>query len=267
MFENIQEFYMPPFQVVGNLYYVGTKPASSHLIDTGDGLILLDSGYDALLQLVLDNIHALGFDEREIRYILHSHGHIDHLGATKQLCDISGAKTVIGLADRDSANGRRPLTYAAELGMEYDKLFEPDILLKDGDILELGNTQIHAMHTPGHTEGTMSYFFRIEGDNRGLIAATHGGIGINTMSREYLRKYGLPFSLRDDFLRGLSRLRELHVDVLIPNHQDQWNTTERYQRKIAGDLDSFVDDNAWLAYLNMAERRMREMLREESNAI
>ena len=91
MFQDIHAAYMPPFQIIGNLYFVGTKPASVHLIDTGEGLVLLDSGYDALLELVLENIHALGFHEKQIRYILHSHGHIDHIGGTRALVELTGS--------------------------------------------------------------------------------------------------------------------------------------------------------------------------------
>lgn len=267
MFERIHDCFMQPFQVAGNLYYVGTKPASSHLIDTGEGLILLDSGYQQLLPLVLKNIETLGFDVRDIRYILHSHGHIDHIGATKQLAALSGAATVIGRADRDYANGTRDLTYARELGLTYDSAFEPDILLDDGDILTLGSVKIRCLHTPGHTEGTMSYFFPLDVPGRTLVAATHGGIGVNTMSRAFLQRYGLPLSLRDAFLSGLVRLRQEHVDVLIPNHQDQWNTLERFARKQAGDADAFIDDSAWGTYLDMAQRKVRELLEGEKNDI
>lgn len=267
MQEMMRKAYMPPFQVIGNLYYVGNKLASSHLISTSDGLILLDSGYDAMMDMLLDNIHLLGFDERQIRYIIHSHGHIDHLGATKRLRDVSGAKTVIGRADRDYANGLRQLTYAKELGLSYDTAFEPDILLDDKDIVRLGNTVIHALHTPGHTEGTMSYFFCVENNGHELVVGTHGGIGINTMSRAYLKAYGLPLSLRWDFLEGLERLHKIHVDVLVPNHQDQWNTIERYQEKVNGNDMAFVDAEAWPKYLDMARLRLTNMLREEEDAL
>ena len=59
--------YIEPFRIFGNLYFVGTVPASSHLIDTGEGLILLDSGYQESLYLVLESIRKLGFDPADIR--------------------------------------------------------------------------------------------------------------------------------------------------------------------------------------------------------
>ena len=129
---------MVPFRVFGNLYFVGTKPASAHLIDTGNGLILLDSGYPETLYLIMDSIRELGFNPYEITLILHSHGHIDHIGGTRALVELTGAKSAIGRADLDYVTGKRDLTYAKELGMSFDGYFEPDQLLDDGDVIKLG---------------------------------------------------------------------------------------------------------------------------------
>ena len=139
---------MEPFRGFGNLYFVGTEPASAHLIDTGTGLILLDSGYPETLYLVLDSIRRLGFRLEDLALILHSHGHIDHIGGTRALVELTGAKTAIGAADADTVRGRRPLTFAKELGMTFDGFFEPDRLLQDGDVIALGSTRITCLHTP-----------------------------------------------------------------------------------------------------------------------
>lgn len=265
MFDNIDKYRMEGFNVIGNLYYVGTKVASTHIIDTGDGLVMIDSGYDQLSPLVLENMNKLGLDTKTIKYIIHTHGHIDHMGATKRFKELSDAETVIGLKDRDYANGRKNLSYAKELGLEFDTAFEPDILINDGDRINCGRTEFVCRHTPGHTEGTMSYFFNIDcEDGRKLVAGTHGGIGINTMSKAFLEKYGLPLSLRESFLNGLDEMRKEIVDVFIPNHQDQWDTMERFEKLKNGDKEVFVDRNAWPAYLDMAKQRLASMLKEEN---
>ncbi len=84
-----------PFRIIGNLFFAGTVPASVHLIDTGDGLIVFDVGYQSQLHLVVDSLYRLGFDPRRIKLILITHGHIDHLGGAAALRRLSGAKIAI----------------------------------------------------------------------------------------------------------------------------------------------------------------------------
>lgn len=261
----VWDTYMPPFRILENLYFVGTKPASAHLIDTGDGLILLDSGYQQTLYLILDSIRELGFSPYDIRYLLLTHGHIDHLGAARAIQEMTGCKTILGRGDEDYATGKRDLTFAAELGMERPAVFVPDILLDDGDTVRLGNTCIHCIHTPGHTEGTMSFFFDIEHNGTPVRAGMHGGAGMNSMQKAFLESHGLPLSLRDDFRKGLQRLRGEHVDLFIGNHQNQCDTIGKYRRIAAGEEEAFIDAAAWPAFLDACETQLDAMLRMEQD--
>lgn len=245
--------YIPPFRVWGNLYFVGTKYVSNHLIDTGDGLILLDTGYAETLYLVLDNIRQLGFDPRDIRYLVHSHGHIDHVAGTCALVAMTGARTFLGRGDADYVTGERDLTWARELEMTFTQTFTPDVLLDDGDEITLGNTTITCYHTPGHTEGCMSFLFPVTDGRRTLVAGTHGGVGLNSLAAKSLRHYGLPLSLQQDFLDGLDRLSKLHVDICIGNHPETVDTEAKGERIRSGETDAFVDPAAWQQFL--ARRR------------
>lgn len=96
--------YIKPFRMFGGLYFVGAKPAATHIIDTGDGLILLDSGYPQSLYLVTEGIREMGFSPMDIKYIIHSHGRYDYLGATKAIVELTDAKTFIGEQDVPYAN-------------------------------------------------------------------------------------------------------------------------------------------------------------------
>ena len=128
---------MMPFEIIGGVYFVGTYQASCHIIDTGDGLIMIDPGYSNTAYLVLDSIYRLGFHPQDIKYIVNTHWHGDHTEATAAFADLSGAKTLLGRDDVEKAT----------------QFFTPDILVDDGDTLTLGNTTIYFVHTPGHTKG------------------------------------------------------------------------------------------------------------------
>ena len=253
-----------PLKIFGNLYFVGTPPASVHIVDTGDGLIMLDTGYQQSLYIVIDNIYRIGLDPHNIKYILLTHGHIDHMGAAKSLKEITGAKIALGKEDREYANGTLDLSYAKEFDMEFCETFEPDILLSDGDVIELGNTRIRAVATSGHTPGAMSYFFNISDGVETYIAALHGGTGFNTLCRKFLDKYDLPYKLREDFVRSMLRLCEEKVDIFLGNHMQQNNTEKKAELIKAGDRLAFVDPTEWQTYNLSCIKNLENMIRKEN---
>ena len=256
------EGYMEPFRIFGNLYFVGTTFCSSHVIDTGDGLILLDSNYPQCTYLILENMRKVGLDPYDIKYILHSHGHYDHIGGTRAIVELTGAKTVIGRADREYVNGTLDLTWAKELGFEFYEMFEPDILLDDGDIFECGNTKIRCVSTPGHTPGVMSFFFDVTDGKNTYTAAMLGGAGMNSMRLKFLDAYGLPHSLRDDFINSLARVHDEHVDILIGNHPGDVDTAGKYRRMCEGEENPFLDTTAWHRRLAYCRKQFDDMVAE-----
>lgn len=238
----------PPVNMFGNLYFVGTKPASTHVVDTGDGLMVFDTGYQHSLYVVIDNIYRMGLKVADIKYIFLTHGHIDHLGGARALRDLTGAKIALGEADRQYANGNLDLTYAKELGMTYKETFEPDILLHDGDEITLGNTTVRAVATPGHTPGAMSFFFDVTDGKDTFRAGLHGGMGINTMAKAFLDKYGLPYSVREDFVKAMHRLNEEKVDIFLGNHMQHNKTESKAKLLQEGNKYAYVDESEWKPY-------------------
>ena len=255
--------YMPPFKVWGNLYFVGTQHASTHIIDTNDGLVMLDSGYQHSLYLVLHNMHTLGLDPTKIKYILHTHGHVDHCGATRALVKLTGAKTFLGAPDRDYVNGTLDLSWAKELNV-YFQTFEPDVLLHDNDIISIGNTKIKAVSTPGHTPGAMSYVFDVHSGSRTLTAALHGGAGLNSMTKRFLDRYGLSYDCRKDYFASMDRLKTLEVDIFLGNHANQNGTAKKYKQLLAGNEDAFVNPVEWSTFAQNCKGYLQDLIEKEN---
>lgn len=259
------EGYVKPFKIFGNLYFVGTIPASTHLIDTGDGLIVIDPGYPQSLYIVINNICELGFKIKDIKYIVITHGHYDHLGATKALKELTGAKTFIGKEDVTYANGTEDLTWAKELETEYYEAFEPDVLISHNDVIALGNTKILCKDAPGHTPGTKAFFFDVSDGKTTLRAAMHGGVGMNSMKRNFLDKYGLSTDVRDKFVPAIESFMNEKVDILLGNHVGN-NDTVGKGNKITEDFNPFVDATAWKKFLVSVIECYYNMVNEELNS-
>ena len=248
-----------PFRLWNNVYFVGSSAVSVHLIDTGEGLILIDTGYPFMQDMIVENIRALGFDPADIRVLLHSHGHYDHYGNTLYLKSLSGAKTCISRIDNEIVNGHRNLSWADELGCARIPPFNCDVLLDDGDEVALGNTRIRCRLAPGHTEGTLAFFF----ETGGMRAAMHGGVGLNAMKRDFLEAHGLPLDLRERFRQGLRELAEERVDIVLGNHPNQNDTEAKAGRLRAGDERAFIDPAEWRRFLEDREHMLDELLEKE----
>ncbi len=238
--ENPWEGKMEPFKIIGNVYFVGTFQASCHLIDTGDGLILIDPGYSNTLYLVIRSIYKLGFKPEDIKYIVNTHWHGDHTEATAALVDLSGAKTLIGRYDEERTK----------------KYFIPDILIKDGDTLELGNTKMTFMETPGHTKGTVSFFFDTVENGRTYRVGMFGGAGANTMVRGKFDYEGC----REGYRASLHRLQKEKVDVFIGNHTWNNDTFEKGKLLLETGENTFVDPELWHKFLTFCEERLDRVI-------
>ena len=235
-----------PFRVVGNTYFVGTYQASSHLIDTGDGLILIDAGYAAAADIVTESIRALGFRVEDIKYIYLTHWHGDHTEATAEFVGRSGAKTLIGAPDAEKAR----------------RYFAPDILLSDGDTLSLGNTVLRFVHTPGHTAGTTSFFYDTEEDGRVLRVGSFGGAGVNTLAKGTFEFEGA----REAYLASLDRLKSERVDVFIGNHT--WNNdTFTKAMALKGGPNPFINPSLFPTFLDACRARLMDVIRKEAVSV
>lgn len=255
---------IPPFRLCEGVYFVGSSKVSVHLFESDAGLILLDTGYPSMYEQILQSMETLGFFPRDVKHIFHSHGHIDHYGTTARFVALSGAKTYIGREDAAIVSGARDLSWAKELGLARLPALACDVLVEDGDTFDFGNLRVRARHTPGHTEGATSYFFERRSDGKDMVAAMHGGAGMNSLARDFLLNNGLPLSLRDDFREGLHALARERVDLVLGNHPPHNDTLGKRTRVLAG--ESVLDPEEWGRVLRRFEARLDDLLLREASA-
>ena len=252
---------IPPVQIADNLYWVGVKRmAPAHLLKTFDGLVLIDSGSDDTVTELILNIESLGFNIKDIKHIIHSHGHFDHTGATPKIVSLSGAKTYIGFGDEDAVRGECDLLWAGKIPPENEKdyYFEPDVIVRDGDVYDFGDVKMRFISTPGHTVGTMSMFWNVKYKGEEYIAGMFGGAGDNTLTSKYLDAKNLPYSLREDYIRSTNRLMKEKVDLHIGNHPGNNKHVDKASR-MTEEYNPFIEEKTWIPFLTGRKNEIMEL--------
>jgi len=243
-----------PFNLISNIYYVGSRKYCCHIIDTGEGLIMIDNGYEENADMIVDSMNILGLDIKDVKIIIHSHGHADHTAASPKLVELSGAKTYMHKADM------RYLLPGQTI----------DVFVKDGDVISLGNTNITCMETPGHTLGTLSFFFDVVYNNKTYRAGMFGGAGTNQLKKNYLlTRHGgnLSYLQRAMFFESIEKIKKEHVDIFIGNHPWNNDTFGKAERIATSEINPFIDPDNWCKFLDTVKTDLENIIEEESRSL
>ena len=161
-----------PAKVFDNLYFVGTKIHSSWALTTSEGIILIDTLYEyASDEAIAGGLKKLGLDPANVKFVIISHAHGDHVGGAKLMQDRFKSRIVMGAPDWDSI----------ERSVNQYPNGKPtrDIVGQDGQKITLGDTSVTLVTTPGHTPGTLSMIFNVKDNGRPLTVAYNGGTAFN----------------------------------------------------------------------------------------
>ena len=251
----------PPFKVIGNIYYVGTTGVSSWLITTPKGHFLLDGALPQTSPQIIANIRALGFDIRDVKYLLNSHAHFDHAGGLAALQRASGATMVASAADR-------PILEAGHISFgPTSNIAVPPVrvgrVVGEGDRLSLGGVTLTAHMTPGHTPGCTSWSMDVRGDDGALhhvffhCSTTTGGQRLAPES--YL-------GMVADYRATFAYIRRAQADVFLANHANFFDLQGKRARQIAGDANAFVKPGDLQAFNAQSEREFNAELAKEQAA-
>ena len=255
------DFSIDPFQIYGNLYYVGDKKVCMHLVDTGDGLILFDSGYRHTLHLLLESIRKLGFHPEDVKYIIHSHGHFDHFGGGNEMRKMYGSKVFMSRIDTELIRERPDRALMQYGPAPYDDICWPDQEIEDGNVITLGNTSVRCVSAPGHTLGTMAFFFEAFNGSERKNVGYLGGLGFLSVYREYCREYGLPENKCELIEQSVCRLWDENVDIVLGNHPNHNCTLEKRAWELAHPEDNpFVNTDAWHIFLSALRARKNDFV-------
>jgi metallo-beta-lactamase class B len=211
---------VPPEKLFGTSYLVGFGGMSVGLIDTGDGLVLVDGALPQAAPTILANVRKLGFDPKAIKFILSTEPHFDHAGGLAALARDTGATVVASVR---GAEGLRSGRHAADdpqlaYGGSWPAVTRLRVM-RDGEVLKLGKTVITAHATPGHTMGSMSWSWRAcEGKQCKAIVFASSLNPVSADDYRFTSAAGAPFVAA--FAQSYRTMDALACDILISAHPD-----------------------------------------------
>lgn len=230
-----------PFHVIGPIDYIGTEGIAVYLIHTKAGLILLDSGPQDAVPVVERNIVALGYHLTDVKLILATHAHWDHVAGLAALKRDTGARLLASAGDRGALESGRP---PSEYLDGQTSTFAPakvDATLTDGKPVRLGEVAMTPILTPGHTPGCTSWTMQVRENGRTLAAVFP--CSLTVAGNKLIGNKGYPGIVRD-FRMSFARLGKLKADVVLPAHPEFADVLGRARRRHAGDKNAFVAPNA-----------------------
>ncbi|EMK3754650.1 HARLDQ motif MBL-fold protein [Providencia rettgeri] len=242
-----------PFKIAPQVWYVGTTNLTSILITTNKGHVLIDAGLNESAELIQSNIEKLGFNIRDIKYILNSHARLDQAGGIAKLKKISGAKVV-----SNKLNAEQLALGGADDFALGDALLFPsvktDLLLNDNESFSLDGVTFTILLTPGHLPGSTSWKIKLN-NNDTLIYAD----SLATPSYYLINNLNYP-EIIEDLQYSYQVLYDQKVDIFIASKGDKFDLIDKLKELNNGNDKAFYDENGLKRYVEKSKMSLISQL-------
>ena len=232
----------PGHRVIGNLYAVGSYDLAVFLVTSDDGHILINTGVESSTELIRKNIEAVGFRMEDVKILLSMQAHWDHAAAQAEIKELTGAEMWSTRGDKAvlEDGGFSDPHFGGEASFKPVKV---DRVLRDGEVIELGDTRLKLVETPGHTRGSASYTMTVREDGRDYSVAIVNMASINRGKRLVVEPT-YP-GVASDFAETFRKQNALEPDVWVAAHASQYGLHRKYSPGQAYSPDTFVDPEGY----------------------
>lgn len=242
-----------PFQVLDSIYYVGNSWVGAFIIDTGEGLILLDCNFSEVMHILYKNIRKLGFKFTDIKWLFLSHGHWDHVGGAAEIQELTDCVTYFAKDDVPLLESQK------EKGAPE---FRIDHYYEYGEKIVCGNVTVTPVHTPGHTLGCTSLFLEVPYRGKTYMVGVHGGLGQNGLTQKELKENGLPLDLSQRYLESLEKIREFPVDIFLPLHNAYYDIFSLADED-NGEHTIYIQPNDWKSIMDLRIQAIKDLMAKD----
>ena len=251
----------PAFRIAGNLYYVGTYDLACYLITTPKGHILINTGLASSATLIKSNLESLGFRFNDIKILLTTQAHYDHMGAMAAIKKETGAQVMIDEKDAEVAGDGGSSDYALGGHESSYAPVKPDRLLKDKDTISLGGMQITMLHHPGHTKGSCSFLFDVKDEKRSyrvLIA----NLPTIVTDKDFSDIPAYP-GIAKDYKYSFESLKKLSFDIWLASHAGQFDLHTKHKPGDVYKPEVFFDRKGYDASVTDLEKQYLKKMKGE----
>jgi len=252
-----------PFQLIDNIYYVGTDGIAVYVIKTSQGLILMDTAMPQSTGMIKDNIAKLGFKVADIKIILNTHAHLDHTGGFAEIKKETGAQLIAGERDKPLLEGG----YYPGDEKNEDLAFpavKVDRAVKEGDKVTLGDTTLTAHATPGHSPGCTSWELTVKDgkENREVLFFCSGTVALN-------RLVGQPTypGIVDDYRATFAKAKAMKIEVLLGPHPEVYGMQAKRAEMKEGAPNPFVKPGEIVTYATGLSEDFDKQLTKQTAAL
>jgi len=250
----------PAHQVVGNVYYVGSRGLASYLITTPEGHILINSNLESSPALIKESVEKLGFKFSDVKILLISHAHWDHDAGSAGIVKMTGAKYMVMDRDVDvvESGGKTDFQYADQNTYPAVKV---DRVLHDGDTVQLGGTILTAHLTAGHTKGCTTWTLKVNDRGKSYNVVIVGSPNVNP-GYKLVNNQKYP-QIAADYEHGFQVLKSLPCDIFLGAHGAYYGMEEKFSRLLKAGSNRWVDPEGYKAYVAEREQAFRKKLEEQ----
>ncbi|HET6565378.1 MAG TPA: subclass B3 metallo-beta-lactamase [Xanthomonadales bacterium] len=257
------------FHVYGNTWYVGTKGLGAILVATDEGLILIDGALAQSAHLIDENIRAAGFDPLDIKYILNSHAHFDHAGGIAALQRYTGAQALASEGSLAALQSGEVGKDDPQFGFGVEANRFPAVenvgLVANQQTVRLGDTELTAHYTPGHTPGGTTWTWQsCEGSNcLDMVYAD----SLSPVSADGFRFSDPDISPNSaqQLSSSIALIQDLPCDILLAPHPFLFRMEEKLAAREADSrINPFIDSSACSGYGDYFAEWLDRRLAEES---
>ena len=250
----------PAHRVIGNLYAVGTYDLGVFLITSEDGHILINTGLEDSTPLIRENIESLGFQFADVKILLTMQAHWDHTAALAEIKEITGARMWATAGDGPvlEDGGFSDPHFGGSVSFTPVSV---DRIIADGEVIELGETRLTVLETPGHTAGSSSYTMRVREDGRDYAVAI-ANMGTINPGKQLVVDPTYP-GVAEDFAATFRKQKALEVNVWVAAHGSQYGLHDKYEAGQAYSPETFVDPEGFLVAVERLEKLYLEQIATE----